>query len=171
MMATAVPPRSCEKSGAVCLDGNVGDHRRTSRRKVHDMARKSDQTTQRILQCIGKRVTFKYPGTEGHKHGVLTDRTVCVAGSNDAGVPYWNVIDLINFQDDPRNPWMRLGYYRRKDGRLIWGSQTTATFTRDEWKELFTQSAKEKPWFQRFLREVLAEVERRQRKTKIRKED
>ena len=54
----------------------------------------------RILSCIGKRVSFKYPGNEGDKRGILKDR-VAVESTNESGaVPYWDVVDLIEFKDE-----------------------------------------------------------------------
>src|ERR1039458_10445570 len=82
---------------------------------------------ERILSRIGTEVTFKYPGTEGDKKGILKDRAV-VNSNNEVGrVPYWDVVDLIEFKEDKERECIRIGYYRKPKERLIWGSQTTIT--------------------------------------------
>jgi hypothetical protein len=72
----------------------------------------------RILSCIGRKVSFKYPGNEGDKHGILKDRGV-VESANDVGmVPYWEVVDLIEFKHEKEPEWIRIGYYRKPKRKL-----------------------------------------------------
>ena len=80
----------------------------------------------KLMRPVGKKVSFQYPGNEGHKHGILQDRAVVASNPGSDGVPYWDVVDLIRFQDEPEPDWIRIGYYRRPKDRLVWGSQTTS---------------------------------------------
>lgn len=111
----------------------------------------------KILQVIGKRVSFKYPGKEPHRNGILRDRVVDRANPGARGVPYWSVVDFIEFPEKQRE-WIRFGYYRKPNERLNWASQTTSTFPIKTWKRLFVKAAKEKPWFRRLLNEVMNEL-------------
>jgi hypothetical protein len=54
-----------------------------------------DQVTRQILAKIGRRVAFLYPPDEGNAEGILRDRYVLP--SSRGKVPYWDVIDLIEF--------------------------------------------------------------------------
>lgn len=109
-----------------------------------------------ILSRIGSRVRFKYP--EGHFQGILKDRCVMPAPSW-TGVPYWDVIDLIEFMEPKRFEALRFGYYRKSRGKLRWASQTTLTEPIKTLKALFIKAVKEKEWFRKFLQEVLKEAE------------
>lgn len=113
-----------------------------------------------IRSKVGSLVTFKYPGNEGTARGVLKERAVIASDSSRAGVPYWDVVDLIEFLDHPEPLWMRIGYYRRPKDRLVWGSQTTITEPLRIWKRLLVEAARQMPWFRKMLHEVLAEAER-----------
>lgn len=108
--------------------------------------RKKIGPIEKILSRIGKRVLYKYPGDEGERRGVLKDRAVVAAGRNPTGVHYWHIVDLIEFPDH-REPWLRMGYYRRPRDRLVFAGQTTSTFRISQWKCLFVTAAKEKEWF------------------------
>ena len=81
-----------------------------------------------ILSRINGKVLFKYPEPDKARfQGTLKDRCVMSAPSW-TGVPYWDVIDLIEFEGQgKRFEAMRFGYYRKSKGRLIWASQTTLT--------------------------------------------
>jgi hypothetical protein len=81
---------------------------------------------EKILNRIGKSVTYEYPGSEGKRRGVLRDRTVLSAGRNPTGVHYWHIVDLIDFSDH-KEPWIRIGYYRKPKDRLVFAGQTTST--------------------------------------------
>jgi len=121
----------------------------------------TDETVIKILSAVGKAVHFKYPGTEGELNGILKERVVLAAGQNIGGVPYWDVIDLIDFSGEGgihRQYMMRIGYYRKPLDRLNWGSQTTITEPLATWKALFIKTAQEKKWFRDLLAEVINEV-------------
>ena len=98
----------------------------------------------RILSCIGKRVSFKYPGNEGDKHGILKDRAVVESTNALGAVPYWDVVDLIEFEDEEEPEWIRIGYYRKPKHKLNWGSQTTITEPVSIWKRILVSAAREK---------------------------
>lgn len=111
----------------------------------------------KILSRIGKRVKFNYPKGEGTYYGKLKDRCVLRVPSW-TGVPYWDVVDLIEFEEPKRFEAIRFGYYRLKNGKLKWASQTTLTEPIEVYKKLFVKAAKEKEWFKKFLKEVLEEA-------------
>jgi hypothetical protein len=104
-----------------------------------------------ILSKVGKPVEFKYPGDEGELCGILKDRVVIKSAPNLQGIPYWDVVDLIEFPGAPEPLWMRVGYYRYAKGRLVWGSQTTLTEPLSIWRELF-EASRARPWFAPLLR-------------------
>ena len=127
-----------------------------------DMKNRDEETNaiiQKILAKKGKKVTFKYPGNEGHKTGVLKDRTVMLSDPASTGVPYWDVVDLIEFPGEPEPEWIRIGYYRKPGDRLVWGSQTTITEPISIWKRLLVKAAYEKPWFKKLLDDVMEELQ------------
>ena len=105
----------------------------------------------RILSRVGMPVHFKYPGDEGSRSGVLKDRVVIRSNPGALGVPYWDVVDLIEFPDASEPLWMRVGYYRFAYGRLVWGSQTTLTDPLSAWQRLVV-AAKARSWFAPLLR-------------------
>jgi hypothetical protein len=113
---------------------------------------------EQILSRKGGRVRFKYPKGEIHFQGVLKDRCVMFAPSW-TGVPYWDVIDLIQFTEPKRFEALRFGYYRKSKGKLRWASQTTLTEPIETFKALFIKAVREKDWFKRFLQDVLKEAE------------
>jgi hypothetical protein len=127
--------------------------------KENGVSTTDDVVVQKILRQIGKGVSFQYPGTEGRKEGVLKDRAVVPSNPGSADVPYWDVVDLIEFPGEPEPNWIRIGYYRTPGGRLVWGSQTTITEPVGTWKRLLVQAAKAKPWFKDLLCEVMAELQ------------
>ncbi len=122
-----------------------------------------DSIASKILSCIGKEVKFKYPGDEPGKTGHLKDRAF-IRSPGETGVPYWDVVDLIEFPEEPQTEWIRIGYYRKPKDRLVWASQTTITEPVETWKELLVHAAKEKKWFRSLLEEVLERVKREGRR-------
>ena len=119
-----------------------------------------DTVIQKILKKIGKNVSFTYPGNEKGKEGLLRDRVVMPSNLGPKGIPYWDVVDLIEFPEEAELEWIRIGYYRMKQGeRLRWGSQTTITEPIGVWKKLFVQAASEKPWFKKLLDDVMKELQ------------
>jgi hypothetical protein len=115
---------------------------------------------QRILARKGKVVHYKCPGNEGHRKGVLKDRVVMRSNPDPVrGVPYWDVVDLIEFLNEDGSKWIRVGYYRKPGDRLVWVSQTTLTDRVSNWKKLFVKAASEKTWFRELLNDVMNELE------------
>jgi len=114
----------------------------------------------KIRSRIGAPVTFKYPGNEGTVKGVLKERALIESKSSTSGIPYWDVVDLIEFPDHPESLWMRIGYYRMPKNRLVWGGQTTITEPLTVWKRLLVAATLQMPWFHALLRDVLEEAER-----------
>jgi hypothetical protein len=74
------------------------------------------------------------------------------------GVPYWDVVDLIEFPNEKKPLWIRMGYYRAPKGRLQWGSQTTITESVETWKRILLGAAQQKEWFRNLLTGVVAEL-------------
>jgi hypothetical protein len=112
----------------------------------------------KIKSCIGKKVSFKYPGNEGEKNGILKDRAVVKSIQEPGTVPYWDVVDLIEFQGEKEPEWIRIGYYRKPKDKLNWGSQTTITEPISIWKRILVNTAKEKKWFRDLLLDVIKEI-------------
>ena len=112
-----------------------------------------------ILSRIGEKVSFKYPGTEGDKHGKLKGRMVVESTNAPGEVPYWDVVDLIEFEGEKESKWIRIGYYRKPKERLNWGSQTTITEPVSVWKRILVNAAREKSWFRDLLQDVMRELE------------
>jgi hypothetical protein len=113
---------------------------------------------EQILSRVGKRVSFKYPGTEGEKTGILKDRAVVDSTNAPGKVPYWDVVDLILFEGEKEPEWLRIGYYRKPKERLNWGSQTTITEPISIWKRMFVAAARDKKWFRDLLDGVMKEL-------------
>ena len=111
----------------------------------------------RILSRIGKEVTFTYPGNEGIKRGILKDRMVIESVNEVGAVPYWDVVDLMEFKDE-KEDWLRIGYYRKPHERLVFGGQTSITETISIWKKILVNTAREKEWFRNILEEVMEEL-------------
>jgi hypothetical protein len=116
---------------------------------------------EKILSCIGQPVRFTYP--EGIvKIGILTDRSVTESGYLVSGdvesAFYWDVIDLIDFEGDTE-PMMRITYYRKLKGRLVFAGQTTITEPISTWKRMLLEAIQKKSWFRELLQEVMSEVE------------
>ena len=115
-----------------------------------------DDTIQQIKKRIGNTVSFSYP--EGPGQGILKDRAVIASNPHFTGVPYWDVVDLIEFPDDPEPTWIRIGYYRKSKDRLVWASQTTIAEPISVWKRLLVEAANEKLWFRKLLEDVIKEL-------------
>ena len=114
----------------------------------------------KILSRVGGTVSFKYPGTEADKHGILKDRVV-VKSTNELGeVPYWDVVDLIEFKDEKEPEWIRIGYYRKPKYKLNWASQTTITEPVSIWKKILRNTARQKKWFRDLLEDVMNELKK-----------
>jgi hypothetical protein len=116
------------------------------------------ETLEKITGAVGKPVSFRFPGGEGTKKGILKDRAIVPSNPGTDGIPYWDVIDLIEFPEEAEPYWIRIGYYRMSKGRLNWGSQTTITEPVDVWKRVLIDAAKQKAWFRTLLRDVMREL-------------
>lgn len=112
---------------------------------------------QKILKPIGKRVKFKYPNNEGDKSGTLLDRCIIHSEPNNQ-VPYWDVVDLIEFPEEKEKQWIRISYYRKPKGKLNFAGQTSITEPVSVWKKLLSQAAREKPWFRKIILDVKLEL-------------
>jgi hypothetical protein len=111
---------------------------------------------ERMRKPVGKPVIFTYP--EGQIQGILKARSILASNPSGPGVPYWDVVDLIEFKDEPEQQWLRIGYYRKPKDTLVWGSQTTITEPIGTWKKLLVHAASEQPWFRQLLEEVVSEL-------------
>lgn len=111
----------------------------------------------KMLSCIGKPVTYTYPGDEPSQHGILEDRSVFESPYGGT-VPYWDVIDLIEFKGQ-KERFIRIGYYRKPGNRLNYGSQTTITETISGWKGMLVKAAREKEWFRKLLDDAMKELQ------------
>ena len=120
--------------------------------------RNPNPVIEKILKSVGRPVSFRYPAGEKHKSGYLVDRAVVRSNPGTRGVPYWDVLDLIEFKKEKNPEWIRIGYYRVSKGRLQWGSQTTITEPVKTWKRVLIEAAKQKPWFRDLLVCVVAEL-------------
>jgi len=131
----------------------MGRHRMSEKQSEQSRSRPTDAEIQRkILAAVGQPVHFRFPGTEGSLHGVLKDRVVIYSGPNLQGIPYWDVVDLIEFPGQPEPQWLRVGYYRYANGRLVWGSQTTLTEPLSIWRRLLAE-ARTRSWFSELVGE------------------
>lgn len=110
-----------------------------------------------IRSRIGQGVNFKPPA---QKQGRLADRAVIESDNTPGRVPYWDVVDLIEFIDEDTARWIRISYYLT-DGKkmLTWGGQTSITEPISVWKKILVNAAREKEWFRDFLRDVMKEVD------------
>ena len=123
------------------------------------MSNNTSEEIKKILSCIGKKVSFKYPGNEGDKLGILKDRAVVESINCIGTVLYWDVVDLIEFKGEREPQWIRIGYYRKPKQSLNWGSQTTITEPISIWKRILIHAAREKKWFRKLLEDVMDELE------------
>lgn len=105
----------------------------------------------KLMQPVNKKVAFNYPGNKGNKRGFLKDRVIVWSGHSSSGADYWDVVDLIKFQNVKEGLRIRIGYYRQVGNQLRWASQTTITEPVKTMKRLLAQAAKEKEWFRRAL--------------------
>ena len=115
------------------------------------------QAISKMLEPVQKRVSFKYPGREGTKKGILTDRTIIWSGAGREGVKYWDVVDLIEFPGERHPRWMRIGYYRQVGDQMRWASQTTIAEPLETWKRVLVRAACEKGWFKQLILDAVSE--------------
>ncbi len=110
----------------------------------------------RLMKKVGQRVSFKYPGAEGEKRGVLKDRVVVKSTeATHSGARFWNVIDLLDFSD-ATDPWIRFGYYRESGEHLIWARSSLAD-GQEDLRRLFVAAAKKAPWFRELVKGLTAD--------------
>jgi len=113
----------------------------------------------KILSAIGRKVNFIYPEGEGKKQGILKERVVVESTKSHLKVPYWDVVDLIEFEGEPE-PRIRIGYYRkpRNSPNPRYASQMTITEPISVWKEILVNAMQEKKWFRDLLDDVMREL-------------
>jgi hypothetical protein len=118
-----------------------------------------DQQRAYLLSRIGQPVSFKYPEPPYLKKGKLLDRIIAKSGEDEI-VGYWNLIDLINF-DDEKEDWLRISYYRykKKENRWVFAGQTSLTDPISQFEELFVKGIKEKEWVKKLFKKVLLQCE------------
>lgn len=112
---------------------------------------------EKILSKIDQSVTFTYPEPGVEKHGILKDRNV-IEGGYVGSVFYWDIVDLIDFEGEDEL-MIRIGYYRKKQDRLVFAGQTTITEPLSTWKRILLETAQKKPWFRTLLEDVVAELD------------
>ncbi len=124
---------------------------------VRELTKEMNQAVKnKIMEEVGKRVSFDYGPNEKRLIGKLLDRVVVHANPEEPdGVPYWDVVDKIQFG---QKQWLRFGYYRMPKNHLQWCAQTTLTEPLETWKGLLIRAAKKKSWFRDLLEEVLQEA-------------
>jgi hypothetical protein len=111
-----------------------------------------------ILSRVGQKVAFKPPAK---KQGTLKDRAVVASANVPGKVPYWDVVDRIQFEGDEDPEWIRISYYLTDNqGLLTWGGQTSITEPVAVWKTILLQAAREKKWFRDLLQDVMNELEK-----------
>lgn len=103
----------------------------------------------------GNDVNFKPPA---QRKGTLEDRAV-VESDNIHDRVYWDVVDLIKFDDPGRTDWIRLSYYLTdRNKMLIFGGQTSIAEPISVWKRILVKAARDKEWFRCLLEEVVREL-------------
>ncbi len=114
---------------------------------------KKEQETD-LLSKIGEPVNFKYPEPPYLLNGKLLDRHV-IAGGEDDWIIYWNMIDLIRFENEDED-WLRITYYRykKKERRWVFAGQTSFADPISSFRELFVNVIKEKEWIRPLFREI-----------------
>lgn len=117
-----------------------------------------------LLSKIGESVVFKYPEPPYVLNGKLKDRWV-FKNYEDDDVVYWNIMDLIKFENDNED-WLRMSYYRYKKKtsppkrRVGWvfAGQTSLASPINQVSEFFTDAIKRKRMdtglFQKHIQEM-----------------
>jgi hypothetical protein len=78
---------------------------------------------------------------------------VCYDGETNSAF-YWNLLDLIRFEEE-REDWLRISYYRyRKDGQWVFAGQTSISAPFDSFSKLFIKAIKEKKWIRPLFKEI-----------------
>jgi hypothetical protein len=119
-----------------------------------------EEQKQYLLSRIGDAVNFKYPEPPYLLKGKLLDRYV-IAGGEDEWVAYWNIIDLISFENEDEK-WLRITYfrYKKKDRRWVFAGQTSLTDPISSFRDLFVNAVKEKDWIRPLFKEVCRQCKR-----------
>ena len=66
---------------------------------------------------------------------------------------------MIEFEGDSE-PMIRITYYRKLRGRLVFAGQTTITEPISIWKKMFLETAQKKPWFRNLLEDVMSKLDK-----------
>ena len=120
------------------------------------MSLSEDQQKKYLLSKISEPIHFKYPEPPDKK-GILLDRFIVKdRETNDKDVIYWNLIDLIKFEDEKEN-LIIVTYYRyrkRQKRKWVFAGQTAFSDPISSFEELFVKAIKEKEWIKPLFREV-----------------
>jgi len=109
-----------------------------------------------IYSRVGQDVKFKPPA---QRKGKLKDRAVVKSDNSSDGTPYWDVVDLIQFDDPERPDWIRMSYYLRdRNGMLTFGGQTSIAEPIAVWRKVLVDVARQKQWFCNLLKDVVHEL-------------
>jgi hypothetical protein len=112
-----------------------------------------------LLDKISKSVDFKYPEPPS-LHGKLKDRWV-FKNAEDDNVVYWNIMDLIRFENDDED-WVRMTYYRYKKRAIppkkrvgwVFAGQTSLASPISQFSEFFIDAIKGKEWIRQFFKNI-----------------
>ena len=107
-----------------------------------------------LYSKIGDSVNFTYPQDEGDMTGELIDRIVFF-GSEYGSIVYWNMIDLIRFEEEDEE-WLRITYYRynKEKRRWIYAGQTSMSDPVSSFEEMFVTAIKEKEWMRNLFKKI-----------------
>ena len=114
-----------------------------------------DEQRRYLLSKIGGEVVFKYPEPPNKRIGRLSDRFV-IKDTDDEAVTYWNLIDLIEFEQE-KEEWLRITYYRYKKqlNRWVFAGQTSLSDPISAFEKLFVDAIKEKEWIRPLFKNVM----------------
>jgi hypothetical protein len=104
---------------------------------------------------IGDEVVFSYPEPPYEFKGKLMDRIIVKSGEDEI-VRYWNLMDLIRFENEDED-WLRITYYRykKKENKWVFAGQTSLSDPISQFEELFVTGIKEKDWIKRLFKNVV----------------
>jgi hypothetical protein len=118
----------------------------------------SSSAINKVSSKIGAPVNFGYPDSTEFK-GKIINRSFIEATAWHGGKTI-DVIDLIQFSEPRKFQAVRFGYYNIIDGKqekIQWASRGGLAETVDDLKKLLVKTAREQPWFQNLLKDVITE--------------
>ena len=132
------------------------------RKRAKNMLTEKEQK-EYLLSKIGNTVHFKYPEPPHDRYGKLLDRFVVKDRVDVDKVTYWNIIDLIEF-DNEEEQWLRMTYYRYKKKEQKWNwnfaGQTSFANPISKFEELFVNALKEKEWVRPLFKETFRQCKK-----------